>query len=495
MAFLMERLRPAAARRMTSGLARRMLLGTDVPALRGGLVGGAAAAGLGLAGVALPMFLLWIVTPYVAGGPGSVVHLAACVWLLGHGAELSRPLLDPVAAATGGAGAHVPVGVSPLLVTALVLVPLYRAGVRAGESGAEREGSSPPASALLGLGVGYLLAGATAAAAAAAGPLSAAPLRAFGWVALVALPVAALGVRRGAGSWGLRERIRCALPTESEAGTRSWPRLPAWVPVPGPTTVPAWARVAARARVAGGAGVAARAAVGGSAALLGGGALVLAVSLLVHFGAAGAVAAQVAPDLAGRLALLLLCATLLPNAAIWAAAYALGPGFALGGQLTPLGAAAVRTPTFPLVAALPAAGHSLLGLLALAVPVVAGGAVAVLVGRAAYEHRHDDEPGELEPDRQGWGLLATAEVALAAAAGTGLVAALFAAASGGALGTGALAHVGPSPWRTGLAALGWAATGVPGALLVRWWISRRAGRATPEAEASRSWRSWSRRPW
>jgi hypothetical protein len=514
MAFLMERLRPAAVRQIGAGV---LPFFGDPVAVRTGLVGGAAAAGLGFAGLAVPLFLLWIVTPYVQVGPGGALHLAACVWLLAQGAELLRP---------DGA----PLAVPPLLVTALVLLPLYRFAVRTAgprpdavddepdgfedcrdfedcgdfddfgdfegfedETGAEPAEREPghPGSALLGLAAGYLLVTLVIVVAAAAdtpGGLRAAdPLDAFGRTALLALPVAALGVHRGAAGRALPGWLR--LPHRVQLPT--WFRLPGWArrssagpdeAAPGHWSALNAARTLHPLHAPGGPAVALRAALGGGAALLGGGAALLAASLLLHFGAAGALAAQTAPDLAGRLALLLLCVVLLPNGAVWAAAYALGPGFALGGRLAPLTVAVPSAPpTFPLLTALPTAGGGLTAMLVLAVPVVSGAVVSGCVGRAA--------------ERLGWRAVATAGVAFGAAVGTAVLAALCAAASGGSLGTRALAAVGPSPWWTGLAALCWAATGVPGALLVRLLLSRRSAPATAGASASPWWRNWRRQPW
>ncbi|MFC1417075.1 cell division protein PerM [Streptacidiphilus cavernicola] len=557
MAFLMERLRPAVAGRPGAGI--------DVPSLRGGLLGGAVAAGFGLATVAVPILLLWIVTPYVVQGPGGVVHLAACVWLLAHGAGLVRSAM-PGSPEYGGPG--VPLAVTPLLVTVLVLVPLYRAAVRlaaaaegtaAGEAAAreavdddgwdDEDGQPRPTdpgpgrvrSVLLGLVAGYLLVAALLVAVAATGSTSvASPLGAFGWTVLAALPVAALGVRRGAGPgcWGalpgslpgpgllsrIRTRTRTRTPLPSRPAWLSapaWLRLPAglsasaaWLRLPSWSTRSAAGRSAAARSVAGwpgrtrapGAGaapgalaVAGRGALGGAVALLGAGGVVLAAALVAHFGAAGTVAAQTAPDLAGRLALLLLCVAVLPNAVVWGTAYAAGPGFVLGGWLAPLGGGAgaftaANAPAFPLFAALPGPDRTLLGLLTPVLVLTAGPVVAAITARAAVAHQAGpesglpgrdrglpdlddpdgwDEPGHPDDLDRRWGPLATAGVALAAALGAGLLVGLCAAASGGSLGTAALAQVGPSPWRTGLAALGWtAALGVPGAVLLRWWWLR-----------------------
>lgn len=417
MAFLEERLRPTAP------------TGSCAPALYTGLLGGAAAAATGLAAVALPLFLLWIVSPYVEAGSGGVLHLAAGLWLLAHGAELGY--------------AATPVGVPPLLLTAAAVVLLYRVAARA----ARQAGAAAAGPLLLGLCAGYLLGGVAvfAVAAASAGSPSVRPAGAALGLLLVALPAAAAGVRSGAGPYRVSLLPR----------TRTEP--------------PAWSRrllrrgrcLLDRLYVPGGAVAAARAAAGAGATLLGGGALVFAVSLLLRFGTAGTISAQLAPDLVGRFALLLLCAVMLPNAAVWAAAYALGPGFALGGGFAPLSTAAVTPPAFPLFAALPSAGRSPLGLLTLVVPAAAGVVAALLLGRAAGD----------------WGVLATARAGLAAAGCAGAAVAVCAAASGGALGTSALAYVGPSPWWTGLAALVWTAlVGIPGALLVRWqpWSGRGA---------------------
>jgi hypothetical protein len=152
-------------------------------------------------------------------------------------------------------------------------------------------------------------------------------------------------------------------------------------------------------------------------------------------------------------------------------------------------------------------------------PAVAGVLVAAVVGRAACEAREPDPDADtsanadadfdadfdLDPamdpdaasrraaaDGRRWGPLATAGVALVAALGTGLAVALCAAASGGALGTALLARVGPSPLWSGLAAAGWSALGVPGAVLVRLLVSRCTAQASPEASGSRWWR---RRRW
>ncbi len=500
MAYLVERIRPIAAQ------------GVVTPAFRAGLLGGAATAGTGIALVALPVFLLWIVSPYVESGVDGVVHLAACLWLLAHGVTLVH----------GGT----PLGVPPLLLTALLGVLLHRAAARtAGQ--AVRRAAGPPeetdpaegiadepvppqaGAVMLGLCLGYLLVAAVALVSAATVGGSGLGIRPLGLpdvgrLLLLVLSAAASGVRSVTGEWpwtGLRRgmgrwwrsrpwtrlRFRSALLFEdgeplagegaAEAGAfeefesdrRPLRRLRRWTPswllsqdLParlercrrwcGHRLSWLFAWPLGRLYVPGGVTVAVRAGAGAGAALLGGGAVVFAVSLLLHFGTAGSVAARLAPDLVGRVSLLLLCATMLPNAAVWAAGYSLGPGFALDGRFSPLVDAVSQSPEFPLFAALPGAGRSPLVLLVAVVPLVAGAVVGVLVGRATEE----------------WGVLATSCISVLAALCTGVLALVFAAASGGALGSAALAQVGPSPWWTGAAAFGWTlAGGLPGALLAR----------------------------
>lgn len=102
---------------------------------------------------------------------------------------------------------------------------------------------------------------------------------------------------------------------------------------------------------------------------------------------------------------------------------------------------------------------------AVAVPVVAGLTVARFAARGAAPVR-----GERD---EAWSAGGTAQVAALAAVGCGAGTAVLAAASGGPLGTGALAEFGPVWWLVGPAALAWtAAIGVPVALLLRAWRLR-----------------------
>ncbi|WP_221889219.1 DUF6350 family protein, partial [Streptomyces sp. WAC05374] len=97
----------------------------------------------------------------------------------------------------------------------------------------------------------------------------------------------------------------------------------------------------------------------------------VAVSLVWHAGAARESLLGLSGVWSGRSALLLLSLGLAPNAAVWGAAYGLGPGFLLGtgATATPLGVTgAGGLPPFPLLVAVSlvwhagAARESLLGL-------------------------------------------------------------------------------------------------------------------------------------
>ncbi|MCZ1007934.1 DUF6350 family protein [Streptomyces lydicus] len=102
--------------------------------------------------------------------------------------------------------------------------------------------------------------------------------------------------------------------------------------------------------------VAARAAGAALGALLASGALLTLLSLGLHAGRVWGDLLRLAPDWASHATVLLLCLVLLPNAAVWGAAYALGPGFTVGAgsAVGPLGASPPSAlPRLPLLGGLP----------------------------------------------------------------------------------------------------------------------------------------------
>ncbi|MFB6580232.1 DUF6350 family protein [Streptomyces sp. NPDC056402] len=394
------------------------------PAAAACVVGGAVAAGLGLGFLAVLVIVLWISSPYPDSGPGGALHLAAGLWLLAHGTELVR--YDTLS------GVPAPVGMTPLLLVVLPVL-LMRRAARLGSAAEEDDEEVLPAGAVFSAVLcGYLAVGALVTVYAAGGPLSADPISAAWHIPLVAVLAAAAGV------WGARGRPLGPLPSWLPRGVR---------------------KAVVRPRYA----LALRAGTGGALVLLGGGALVVGASLAWHGAEVQSSFLSLTGVWSGRFAVLLLALTLIPNAMVWGAAYALGPGFALGADATatPLGfPGAPGLPRFPLLEALPAEGPGTpLTWAVTGVPVVAGLAVGWFAVRRARE-------------------VSYGETALTAALGAvvcGLAMTGLAAASAGPLGSRRLSEFGPVWWTIGVAAFAWTAVlAVPVAVAVHAWRTRPA---------------------
>ncbi|GAA4997987.1 cell division protein PerM [Streptomyces hyderabadensis] len=446
------------------------------PGLAAGLLGGVVAAVLGLAACAALVTLLWISSPYPDSGPGGTLHVAAALWLLAHGAELVR--------ADTLSGTPAPVGVTPLLFLLLPVWLLHRAardatdpgdGVGVAVGAAPKAGPGtrpawmasapdtgpPPVSARVawtGVVLGYL---------AVAGPVvlyaQGGALRPSPWWAAVCLPLVAMGAA-GAGVWTAFGRPGGPVGRALRVLPRKLREL----------LVEPDARLGAATRAAG----------AGAALLVGGGALLLAVSLVWHWAAAGEAFLRLTEGWSGRFAVLLLCLTLVPNAAVWAAVYALGPGFLLGtGHVVAPSASAPAAllPPFPLLAAVPDAGpgtplHWATG----AVPLTAGAVVGWFTARAACA----GAPGA-GPAAGVWSWRRTAAAAVVAAVLCAVLVALLAAFAGGPLGSAALARFGPVWWQAGGATLAWTGVvAVPVAVVARAWRCR--GAAAREAVVAAS---------
>ncbi len=372
--------------------------GRTLPAARAAaVVAGAAAAGLALLGLAAVVLLLWVVSPFPDSGLGGALHIGAGLWLLAQGADLVR---DGTLS-----GVPAPIGLTPLLLTALPAWLLHR-----GVASAVVNSTHRSAGWVL---CGYLGVAAPVTVYAAGGPVRVDVLSAALYVPLFAAAVTAVGAWTGSGR----------------------PTLERYVP---------WGADAA---------VALRVGAIATGILVGGGALVGGASLAWHGGAAGRAVGQISASPAGQAALLLLCVLLVPNLAVWSAAYALGPGFAVGaGTVAPYGVSGrPLLPRFPLLAALPGVGGHAVGWAALAVPAVAVAVVAFCCVRAEL------------------GMSRTAAVAAGASGVCGLAFALLAAAAGGPMGVDALATFGPSGWLCGAAATAWPlAAAVPTATVASW---------------------------
>jgi uncharacterized protein DUF6350 len=182
---------------------------------------------------------------------------------------------------------------------------------------------------------------------------------------------------------------------------------------------------------------------GASALLTAAGAVLAGLSLAVHLPEVKAATDALAPGPTGAALLLLAQLAYVPNAIIWAVAYLLGPGFAFGAGtvVAPTGSALGAVPAFPMLAALPAGSRSALPVwatvLVLATPYLAGVFAGIVTVRIT--------PTPVIEAAALWGL--------AAGAATGALAGVAAAFSGGPLGDGRLAAVGPSGWQVGLVAM------------------------------------------
>ncbi|HWG03108.1 MAG TPA: DUF6350 family protein [Trebonia sp.] len=199
-------------------------------------------------------------------------------------------------------------------------------------------------------------------------------------------------------------------------------------------------------------------------ALIALGALLDGVSLIMHMHAYQKAVSSLAPGAFGSGLLLLAELAYLPNSVIWAVAYTLGPGFAfgVGTAVSPAGSALGAIPAFPMLAALPvgsgAAYPAWLGFFVLAAPYIAGALAGLMTIRIAPTPFLEGAPL--------WGLL-TGSL-------TAIVVGVLARVSGGPLGVGRLAAVGPRGGEVGLVAL--LEVGVTAALVAgaaNWLLLRR----------------------
>ena len=211
--------------------------------------------------------------------------------------------------------------------------------------------------------------------------------------------------------------------------------------------------------------------------LVAAGAVLGGASLAVHLHEAAALQRALAPGAVGLLLLILLQLSYLPNAVVWAIAFSLGPGFAFGSAtvVAPTGSTLAQLPAFPMLAALPPGLHAAmpgwLEPMVLALPYLAGGLGGLLLVRAAPALSLDAAPL--------WGL--------GCGAVSGCLLGLLAAASGGPLGDGRLAAIGPSPWQVGTVSaleIGVAAAVAAGA--ANYLVLRRTGALSRQPRAARA---------
>ncbi len=375
------------------------------------------AAGAGLAVMIILVLAGWVAAPHSGLGLIGVLRTAAVLWLVGH----------HVAVQVSDAGQ---IGMLPLGLVALPGALLWRAGrdvVRDHRVMGLRE----VLAVALAVAVPYAaLAGGLAVASRshlAAASIPQALLASF----MIAFVAAGFGAARALAPWAQLGALMSARTRSVLVGT-----------------------------------------IGSLAVLTAAGAMATALALAGDVHRFGDVYRLLDPGAVGAGLLLLAQIAYLPNAVLWAIAYMLGPGFAVGAGTVaaPSGSVLGAMPAFPLLAALPAGSHGSgpgwLAVLVLACPYLAGAAGGVLVVRIAP----------------------TTVLESAAIRGfccgllTGIVLGVGAAFAGGPLGDGRLAVVGPSPWQVAAVAaleVGIAAAVTAGA--VNWWSMRRQPAGEPAA--------------
>ncbi len=372
------------------------------------------AALIGLGAVLVPLMLLWAFHFGLALDVGVLLRAAADVWLLGHGVDLIVQL-DPLTAsrtALPGAGDPFPLTIA-LLGFALVSAGFgRRIGRRSAAAGHGPTGAT--AAVLVYAAIGAVLALVAGVDAARASP----------WEGAI-LPAATMAI--GVAIGGIGESLRRLDTTDAATGVvaRALDRLP--------SDSVAIVRAAVRVGAGAASGVLALAAV------------LVAVLLALDYATVAGLYQALGAGIDGGIALTVAELALLPNVVVWAAAWLLGPGFAIGeGSVVSSGGTLLGpVPGLPLLGALPAESPAL-GALWLIVPVLLGFVGAWLVSRDPDVV----DPAEAHP---WWSPLA---IAVAAAAVAGLVLGLLSWWSGGAAGPGRLVEVGPDGWAVaGVAAL------------------------------------------
>lgn len=181
-----------------------------------------------------------------------------------------------------------------------------------------------------------------------------------------------------------------------------------------------------------------RSAAVGVCTIAGGAALLFAFSMAWHFATGLTILDALAPGLIGNVLLFLLGVAYLPNLIIWASAFTLGTGFAVGvdSGVSPFGVTAGQVPSLPALAAVPDAVPSWMPIV-LIIPLIAG---------ALMMRRYSREEPLIIRDR--YNAIVRAVIAGLAAAMV-FVACWFAS---GSLGNGAMSQLGPSAYKTALAA-------------------------------------------
>ena len=345
----------------------------------------------GLAVAALPALLVWI-DEGAAAPVGDPIRIGVHMWLAGHRVALRVEGAD--------------VQFAPLGLTVVVLLLFYRAARWAAHA-AGVESLRRAVLVVLPAAALYAAGAAGAAMWSTTATVSVDPLSAAAWAGSVAAVGTGIGVVVEA---DLANRLSNWLPTWSLPVLRG-----------------------AAVTVAG---------------LFAVGAVLLGVSTVAHSDRIGAVAEALDPDVAGGLALGMAGAAVVPNVAVWAAAYSLGPGFALGAGTT-VSPGIVElgiVPALPALSAVPTETYGWQGWLVLVGPFLVG----ILTGMVTYRFSTGGP----------WRGMVDAVVAAAIGA---LAMSGLAWLSGGSVGTARMSVVGAEPF--GIAVAAFVAVGIPAVIV------------------------------
>jgi len=364
----------------------------------------------GLAVVAIPALLLWVIAFGLAAEPRDVVSAVAGVWLLAHWVPLGFEI-DPQSAVALGLAPDplaFTLSLAPLGLTLLTVFLSARSGWRLGARGGA--GSA----GVLGGGIGF--AAAAFGVASAAGPLLEWPL----WGAvlvpassyLVPSCIAYLVRAAREGHLWWRDAVRWCQRLVDRAGARGSAALPA--------------RAAETLRLA----------TAALAVLVGIAALALLIGLIAGYADVVALAQSLQLDPLGSFLVFLLQLVMLPVALLWSLAWMTGAGFSIGAgsSVTPFETLLGPLPSLPLFGAMPH-GLGSFGALAPALLVLGGVGLGF-----AFSRR-----GALR--RTSW--TAALTIPLAAAILLGLAATALTALARGSIGPERLATTGAEPWLVG----------------------------------------------
>jgi len=171
------------------------------------------------------------------------------------------------------------------------------------------------------------------------------------------------------------------------------------------------------------------------AAVLAVASVLLALTIFANFGTITTLYESTQRGVTGGIVVTLGQLAFMPNLVIWVASWLVGPGFALGTgtSVSPVNTVVGPLPAFPILGAVPTA-DLLFGFVGILVPLLAGFFAAMLV-----RERLTDAATPAHANRT----LAAGAVAIGFI--SALIFAVLASLSGGAIGPGRLADVGPNP--------------------------------------------------